>query len=522
MTITRKSPLPVALLSLLLLNPSALTQGNKAGTGFSRSNLDETCAPCQDFYRYANGGWLRRHPVPPTQSAWAQFNIVTESNFEKLRVILEAAAANRKDLAALKTLTTNFSWADYFGQIGHGESITKIGEIIVRQPDFFKRLDRELMAAPLADWKAYLRWHALRRFASALPARFEDESFNFYGKYLRGSQEQFPRWRRCVSSAGNAMRDALGARYIEQRFPAEARTRMNSLVDNLLAALREDLATLDWMSAPTRAEALEKLAALRVRIGRPEKWRDYAALKIERGAYAANVMRTAQFLRQDNWDQLGRAVERGKWFVPAWTVDAFASDNAIFFPAGILQSPFFDFTGDDALNYGAIGAMIGHEITHHFDDVGRRFDAKGNLRDWWTAEDARNYAARAACIERQFSSYQAAEGVFHNGRLVLGEASSDLGGLKLALLAYRKSLAGKPAPPLIDGFTGEQRFFLGFALMWAGNARPEWERLRAQTDPHPLARFRVNGTLANTPEFAAAFGCKPGEAMAREEKCEVW
>lgn len=662
----------------LALGGAAVGQGDKARSGFDKSNLDETCEPCKDFYRYATGGWMKKNPIPPAYSRWGTFSILAENNREKMRTILEAAANskaapgsneqkigamyatcmdegaleaaglkpiepllaevkrlndvrglqslatqlrmkgvgvlfnffvrpdsknssmniayagqgglslpdrdyylkqddksnetrekyvahvarmfelmgdapekaqaaaqavmaietklaeasmdrvklrnpqltyNKKSLADLQQLTKNISWERYFKEIGHPE----IKEIIVGQPDFFQALDKELMARPIEEWQAYLRWHIVHDFANALPRKFDEETFNFYGRYLQGQKEQLPRWRRCVGVVDATLGEALGAEWVKKYYPAEAKVRMKKMIDNLLSVLRNELSTMSWMSEATRRQAIEKLEAFTPRIGHPDKWRDYSSLKIDRSSFAQNVMRAEEFARRYNLNKVGKPVEKGEWGMTPPTVNAYYNPlyNEIVFPAGILQPPFFDFTADDAVNYGGIGAVIGHEISHGFDDQGRQYDAKGNLRDWWTAEDAKNYGARAACIEQQFSGYQVADGLYQNGKLVLGESIGDLGGLKLAYLAYKKSLQGKEAP-VIDGFTGDQRFFLGWAQVWASNSTPEAERLQTQTDPHPLARFRVNGPLSNMPEFAAAFGCKKGDPMVRETPCAVW
>lgn len=426
---------------------------------------------------------------------------------------------NKKTLAELKQLNSTFSWDRYFQSIGHPE----IKEVVVSQPEFFKALDKEIASTSAADWRTYLRWHVLHSSAPALPKRFEDENFNFYGRYLQGQKEQLPRWQRCVTAVDGALGEALGREYVNKYYPPEAEARMKAMVGNLLAVLHEELSTVGWMSDATRKQAIAKLEAFTPRIGHTDKWRDYSLLKIDRSSYAANLQRAAQFAADYNLNKIGKPVEKGEWGMTPPTVNAYYNPlyNEIVFPAGILQPPFFDFTADDAINYGGIGAVIGHEVSHGFDDQGRQYDAQGNLRDWWTAQDAKNYKQRADCIEQQFSNFKVAEGLNQNGKLVLGESIGDLGGLKLAYLAYKKSLGGKAAP-VIDGFTGDQRFFLGWAQVWAANSTPESERLRTQTDPHPLERFRVNGPLSNMPEFAAAFGCKTGDGMVRQPRCAVW
>lgn len=425
--------------------------------------------------------------------------------------------------ADLKTVMANFDWPTYFKKIG----APQFTEINVAHPDFFKGLDQMLVSVPIADWKTYLRWHLVHDAASALSAPFVNEDFNFYGKTLNGTKEIQPRWRRCVVSTDNALGEALGEVYVKKAFPPEAKARMKQLVNNLIVALREDIPTLDWMSEPTRQAAIGKLNAFGIKIGYPDKWRDYSSLKIERGSYVDNLVRASQFERQRNLGKMGRPVDRTEWGMTPPTVNAYNNSlmNEIVFPAGILQPPYFDLTGDDALNYGAIGAVIGHEMSHAFDDQGRKFDLQGNLKDWWTEADAKNYTERATCVEQQFSNFRVEEiGLNQNGKLVLGESIGDLGGLKIAWLAFQKSMQGKPRPANIDGFTPEQRFFLGWAQVWGRKQTPEAMRQQILTDPHPLGRFRVNGPLSNMPQFAEAFHCQAGDAMVRppEQRCQVW
>jgi putative endopeptidase len=425
--------------------------------------------------------------------------------------------------ADLKNVMANFDWATYVKKLG----APKFAEINVAHPDFFKGVDPMLTSVPVDDWKTYLRWHLVHRSADALSTAFVNENFNFYGKTLNGTKEIQPRWRRCVVATDSNLGEALGEVYVKKAFPPEAKTRMKELVNNLIVALREDIPTLDWMSEPTRQAAIAKLNAFAVKIGYPDKWRDYSALKIERASFFDNLLRSSEFERQRNLAKMGRAVDRTEWGMTPPTVNAYNNSlmNEIVFPAGILQPPYFDPTADDALNYGAIGAVIGHEMSHGFDDQGRKFDLHGNLTDWWTEADAKNYTDRATCVEQQFSSFRVEEvGLNQNGKLVLGESIGDLGGLKIAWLAFQKSMQGKPRPADIDGFTPEQRFFLGWAQVWGRKQTPEAIRQQILTDPHPLGRFRVNGPLSNMPQFAEAFHCNLGDAMVRppEQRCQVW
>ncbi len=429
---------------------------------------------------------------------------------------------NKMTLAQLKELNSNFNWENYFKDINQ----PRTAELNVMQPDFFRALDKDLTATPIEDWKTYLRWQLLTTMSPVLSSKFENENFNFFSRYLSGTKEQLPRWRRCVVATDGSIGEALGEVYVKKTFTPEAKQRMQTMVKNLIAVLREDLGKMEWMGDETRKQAIAKLDAFTQKIGYPDKWRDYTALKVDRESYAMNAMRAAQFEFNRGLNEIGKDVDRGQWVMTPPTVNAYYHPlrNEIVFPAGILQPPFFDFSADDALNYGAIGAVIGHEMTHGFDDRGSQFDAQGNLRVWWSPEDLKNYKDRAACVEKQFSAFKVEEGLFQNGKLVLGESIADLGGLKIAYRAMQKSLEGKPRPKEIDGFTAEQRFFLGWAQVWASNYRPEAARQQVLTDSHPLSRFRVNGPLSNLPEFAQAFGCKQGDQMMRadSERCEIW
>lgn len=430
---------------------------------------------------------------------------------------------NKMTVAELAAVTPDFDWNAYLKAL----KAPKFTDINMSHPAFFKGLNAMLGKVSLDDWKTYLRWHLVRDAADALSSNFVNENFNFYGTTLNGTKELLPRWRRCVVATDQTLGELLGQVYVKQAFPPEAKARMKELVNNLIAALRDDINTLDWMSEPTRKQAVAKLESFAVKIGYPDKWRDYSTLKIDRNSYVDNLIRAARFDVHRNLGKMGRPVDRTEWGMTPPTVNAYynALMSEIVFPAGILQPPYFDLNADDAVNYGAIGGVIGHELSHGFDDQGRKFDMKGNMADWWTAEDAKNYLQRATCVEEQFSEFRAEEvGMNQNGKLVLGESIGDLGGLKIAWLAFQKSLEGKPRPANIDGFTPEQRFFLGWAQVWGRNQRPEAIRQQILTDPHPLGRFRVNGPVSNMPQFAEAFNCKLGDKMVRppEKRCQVW
>jgi len=657
-----------------------LLAADDATHGYDVANLDRTCKPCDDFYQFAVGGWLKNNPIPPEFPEWGSFITLTDKNEQALHGLLETAAANTSaapgsneqkigdfyascmdtkevdaqglkpidaELAAIEAihgtaglinagaklqaqsvgvlfnfgsdqdfrdsskvigeaaqgglslpdrdyytrddeeskklrqqfvehvtkmlvlagdaqekaateantilsietslakasmtnverrdpekiyhkmsvadaqaLTPHLSWDAYFQAVGS----PKLMEINIGQPDFFKALDGLLASVPLADWKAYYRWQLIHRSAPLLSEPFVQENFAFSGRTLTGSKEIRPRWKRCTSATDQQLGEALGQLYVQKYFPPEAKARALELVHNLLAALRDDLQTLPWMSPATRKAAIEKLEAFGIKIGYPDKWRDYSALKIDRSSYARNVFRAAEFENARDLAKIGKPVDRGEWGMTPPTVDAYNNPqlNEIVFPAGILQPQFYDPKRDDAYNYGAIGAVIGHEITHGFDDQGAQFDPRGNLKNWWTPEDLKNFQERGECVAKQFDGYEVEKGLHENGKLVEGESIADLGGATLAYAAFQKSLQGKPGEKDANGFTPEQRFFLGYAENWAVNVRPELARLQTNTDPHPLPKFRANGPLSNMAEFAKAFGCKKGDAMVRAQVCKIW
>jgi putative endopeptidase len=432
-----------------------------------------------------------------------------EANYHKMTV------------AELNEMTPHFDWAQYLNR--RGLSIVK--EVNVGQPEFFKALDKMLTNVPVDDWHTYLRWHLLNQSSPLLSSAFVKEDFDFNGRTLTGAQEQLPRWKRCVAGTDRALGEALGQFYVQKAFTPQTRERARQMVANLISVLREDLSTISWMSDETRQKATAKLDAYMQKIGYPDKWRNYEALDVTRGAYIENVHRSSEFEIKYNLGKVGRPVDRTEWGMTPPTVNAYynPSMNEIVFPAGIMQPPFFDPQADDAINYGGMGAVIGHEMTHGFDDQGARFDASGNLLNWWTPTDFKNFRSRTDCVVNQFNGFEVEPGLFEQGKLVVGESVADLGGLTIAYRAFEKSQAGKPKK-LIDGFTPEQRFFLAWAQVWAGNIRPEEARNRVKTDPHPLSRFRVNGPLSNMPEFAAAYSCKVGDPMVRppDKRCQIW
>jgi putative endopeptidase len=427
---------------------------------------------------------------------------------------------NKMSVAQLAQMTPNFSWTDYMT----GRGVPPVQELNVGQPAFVSEVNQMLAEVPLDQWKTYLRWMTINSAAPRLSKAFVDENFNFYSRYLQGTREQQPRWRNCVAATDGAVGEALGAEYVKKAYTPEAQKRMSELIDNLFAAYRERLARLDWMTPATRQMALAKLNTYQRKIGFNQNPRGYAGLRLDRKSYFQNGASVSQFEIARNLRDINQKVDKTRWGFTPPTVNASysATMNTITFPAGILQPPFFNFQADDAINYGAIGAVIGHEITHGFDDSGSQYDAEGNLKSWWTAEDRARFEERAACVTNQFNNYEVQPGLNINGKLTLGENIADLGGLAMAYEAFQKSLAGKPRPPVIDGFTPEQRFFLGWAQVWADKTTPEFARQQVLTDSHSNARFRVNGPLANLPQFSQAFGCRQGQSMARTDICRIW
>jgi putative endopeptidase len=668
----------LAVALLFFSHPAAHAVGDAPSWGFSLNNLDRTCKPCDNFYEFAMGSWMKANPIPPEYSSWGTFMQLRDNNLTAMRTLLEAAAQahapagsneqkigdfyascmdtaaieaaglkpiageldvidkidDRKSLdaavaklqqrgagvlfrfssgqdikdstrmiaqasqgglgmpdrdyyfrddekskqlrtdyeqhvakmlalagdapdkaadeaktvmtietalakasrtrvelrdpeknyhpmplAEMKALTPDWPWENYLQEVGS----LPVEQVNIRQPEFFKAMNEELASVSLPDWKIYLRWHVIHANAPGLPERFVNENFDFYDKKLTGTKEILPRWKRCVQSTDRNLGEALGQVYVDKYFPPAAKAHAKETVNNLVAALREDIPTLSWMGPETKKEALAKLEAFTVKIGYPDKWRNYSKLEIDRTSYAGNVRRSVEFEFARQLAKIGKPVDRTEWGMTPPTVNAYYSSsmNEIVFPAGILQPPFYSPNADDAVNYGGMGAVIGHEISHGFDDQGSKFDGKGNLQEWWTPDDRKNFTERGDCVVNQFNGYEVEPGLHQNGKLVLGESIADLGGLSIAYAAYEKSVEGK-RPKDIDGFTPEQRFFLGWAQVWGANQRVEAARLQTNTDPHPLAKFRANGPLSNMEAFAKAFGCKKGDAMVREQSCKIW
>ncbi|HJU83329.1 MAG TPA: M13 family metallopeptidase [Holophagaceae bacterium] len=421
---------------------------------------------------------------------------------------------HRMDVQALVQLAPDLDWGAYFAGLGR----TQPGALNVMQPAFLKELSAAAKEVPLADWRSYLKWQVLEACAPCLPKAFEEESFAFSGQTLNGTPVQEPRWKRVLRETDRSMGEALGQLYVAKAFPPEAKAKALDLVKSLMAALRGRIDHLDWMGPATKAEALKKLDAMRVKIGYPDQWRDYSGLDVRRRPYLMNVLAARAFEFRRKLAQLGGPVDHGEWLMTAPTVNAYYEPtlNEICFPAGQLQAPYFDPAMDDAVNFGALGSVIGHELTHGFDDQGRQYDAGGNLRDWWTPEDAARFNARAALVVKQFDAFEPLPGLTINGKLTLGENLADLGGLKIAYEGWKLATAGKKLAP-VDGFTPEQRFFLAYAESWRTKTRPEALRLQMLTNEHAPARWRVLGPLSNLPEFKAAFGCKDGDPLVRPE-----
>jgi predicted metalloendopeptidase len=392
----------------------------------------------------------------------------------------------------------------------------------VSQPDFVKQIGTALGGQPMEAWKADFEFRLLHTKAAVLTEAFENEDFDFWQRTLTGTPEPRPRQMRCVQAVDRGLGDLLGQKYIELTFGADAKAQITQLVDNLEKAMADDIKTLPWMGDETKKAALAKLASFTNNVGFPKKWRDYSAVTIARDDFYGNAARITDVLYQRQIEKIGKATDKTEWGMTPPTVNAFYSpqNNSINFPAGILQSPFFDPRRDMAVNYGGVGSVIGHEMTHGFDDQGRKFDGDGNLRDWWTAKDGAEFEKRVSCIADEYSGFTSVDDVKLNGRLTLGENSADNGGLRIAYMALEKALNGKHDK--VDGFTPEQRFFLGFAQVWCENMRPEEARTRAMTDPHSPGRFRVNGTVVNMPEFQQAYSCKADQPMVHVNSCRVW
>ena len=679
-TFSRWALATLGLGSLAAFGPPTKPSPPQQGVGINLANLDKSVSPCQDFYHYANGSWLKNNPIPAAETRWGAFNELGDRNQAIEKRILEKAATDARtaragtneqkvgdfyaaamdslgiETAGLKYLQPHLDriknlknlgevqqyladpksygagWygfgvgqdsknstqyavqlrqgglglgdRDYYlkddarsrqvrtayktymtsvfqllgdapslaatnadavlaletklAQASRGrvdlrdrlknynkvsvaqatkdypnlnlplrlksDGLTSAQDVIIGQPEYLAAVNTLLANTPIADEQQYFRWHLVEGVTSALPKAYGDASFRFT-QVLTGAKVQQPRWKRALRATDGALGEAFGQLYVDEAFTPAAKARAKEMVENLRKAYAERIMATDWMSPATKKEAIEKLNAFAVKIGYPDKWKDYSKLKITRQSALENLFATAEWREQDNLSKFGKPIDRGEWGMTPPTVNAYynSSMNEIVFPAGILQPPFYDPKADDAVNYGGIGAVIGHEMTHGFDDQGRRSDAKGNLRDWWTKEDNDKFNAKADMVGKQYDAFMPLDSVHVNGKLTMGENLADLGGITIAYNAFQKTQQAKGAKA-IDGFTPNQRFFLAYAQIWRANQRPEAARQQVLTDPHSPGQFRTNGPLMNMPEFYQAFGCKDGDKMTRAtaDRSRIW
>ena len=430
------------------------------------------------------------------------------------------AIDHKATFAELQRLAPDFDWDGYFA----AAKLPKI-PLNVEQPKFVQAFGQQLADVSLPEWKTYLKWQLLHASAPFLSQGFVDENFNFYQKTLAGVSEIKPRWKQCASATDRFLGEAVGQEYMARYFPPDAKARAQEMVNNIIAAMSETVSQLDWMGPETKKKAQEKIATFNVKVGYPDKWKDYSSVAISRGAYFDDVVAAAGFRVEDDRSTIGKPVDRGRWGMTPPTSDAYYNPllNEIVFPAGILQPPAFSANATDAVNYGAIGVVIGHEVSHGFDDQGAQFDAQGRLNNWWTSEDLKKFQAKTGCVVKQFDGYYIEPNIHHNGKLVVGESIGDLAGVKIAFLAFQKSQKGKPAQ-VVDGFTPEQQFFVAWGQFRGDETRPETQRLMVQGDPHPVAKYRVIGPLSNFPPFEKAFACNSDSPMVRptDQRCVVW
>jgi len=447
---------------------------------------------------------------------------LAKASFTRLENRDPNATYNKKSKEEVKQLYSNLHIENYFNNLG----LDYNGDINIRQPKFFEEVNQMLADVNVEDWKTYLYWNLINSTASYLSSDFEELSFDFYGRTMQGSQKMRPRWRRVLASTNGALGDAIGQKFAERYFPPQAKERMINLVENLRTALGQRMEKLEWMSDETKAKANDKLATMRVKIGYPDQWRDFSNLEVGREAYVLNVLAANKNNRIYNLNKIGKPVDKNEWFMTPQTVNAYYAPtlNEICFPAGILQPPFFYLDGDDAINYGAIGAVIGHEMSHGFDDQGRLYDKEGNLKEWWTPEDAERFNARTQVLVDQFNNIIVLGDLHADGKLSLGENIADLGGLNISYTAFKNSQKENPQAEIIDGYTADQRFFLSWARVWAQNIRDKEIIRRTKEDVHSLGINRVNGPIANMPEFHAAFNVKPENNLylPEEERASIW
>lgn len=427
---------------------------------------------------------------------------------------------HKMTFAELQKLAPHLDWTAYFDSLRLPRD-----PLNVEEPKFIEEFDQQISETSLADWKTYLTWHVLHESAQFLSQPFVDENFAFYQKTLAGVGELKPRWKRCAEFTDELLGEALGKEYVARYFPPEAKVRAQDMIKNIMWAMSDTVKNLDWMSPETKQRALEKISTFNVKVGYPDKWKDYSKVDISRETFFADVVNAAKFDTADDLSQIGKPLNRGRWGMTPPTSDAYYNPllNEIVFPAGILQPPAFSVNYVDAVNYGAIGVVIGHEISHGFDDEGSQFDAEGKLNNWWTTDDLKRFRAKTRCVVDQFDGYYIESNIHHNGKLVLGESIGDLAGMKIAYIAFQKAQQTKAAKT-IDGYTPDQQFFIAWGQFRGDETRPETQRMMVQGDPHPVAKYRVIGPLSNFPPFATSFSCKADSAMVRpaDKRCVVW
>ena len=458
-------------------------------------------------------------PEAETRAVMAIETALAEASMDRVARRDPANTYHKMTVAELAALTPDFEWQQYLTTIG----IPPVQSLDVVAPNFVKALNTLIAGSSLADLKTYLRWHVLNSHADMLSRAFDEESFHFNNQILLGAKEMQPRWKRCVRATDRALGEALGQEFVKVAFNGASKERALQLVGEIEMEMRKDIDNASWMTPATKKQAFDKLRAVANKIGYPEKWRDYSSVKIAPDDYFGNVLRAHEFEQRRNFAKIGKPVDKSEWGMTPPTVNAYYSPNMnnINFPAGILQPPFYNPKASDAVNYGGIGAVIGHELTHGFDDEGRKYDGEGNLRDWWTEADGKAFEARADCIVKEYGAFSPAPDAHLNGKLTLGENAADNGGIHLAYMALIDSLASHMAPKQ-DGFTPQQQFFLGFGQVWCENATEQAQRMQAATNPHSPGEFRANGVVQNMPEFQEAFSCKVGDPMVSPDPCRVW
>jgi len=512
---------------------SVIAQCYQAGLGLPERdyyfNNDESTKKIRDKYLIHLTKMfelLKDEPTVAEKNARTVMSIETQlakASFTNIENQDPQKTYNKFDLAGLNKLSPNIKWAAYFTQTGYPD----LKEINIYQPGFFKELGNMMKSVSVNDWKTFLRWQLINSTASLLSNDFENQNFDFYYTTLSGQEKKEPRWKLVLDATSGSLGEAIGQLYVEKFFPPVAKERMTALVMNLKTSLKQRIENLAWMGPQTKKEALAKLDNMRVKVGYPNKWRDYSGLEITSDSYVMNVLNSQAFQFRYTMNKVGKPVDREEWGMTPQTVNAgyYPNKNEIVFPAGILQPPFFNLDADDAVNYGAIGMVIGHEMTHGFDNQGRQFDKDGNLRDWWTKEDSKAFEDRAAILIDQYNHFEVLDSAFVNGKLTLGENIADLGGATISFNAYKLSLAGKETPKPIDGFTDTQRFFLSYGQIWRTNMRDAELRKRVKTDEHSPAKVRINGVVYNMPEFYEAFpDVKPGDKLFRapEQRPVIW